>query len=127
MTRHTFVIVCAVFILSACVQPPFFKGEGYAYIKSNYPIVRVNGEDIEPVYSYNLLAGQNTLAIVYKTYRHDYVCTFAWTAKSGTAYEVTDQDHRYPLTLYRWEPTNSYWASRLDPIEPSQCIPNEKN
>jgi len=123
MSRHIYVFICAAFILSACVQAPVFKGMDYAYIKSNYPIVRVNGEDIKPVYSYDLLAGKNTLAIIYKTYRQDYVCTFAWTAKAGTAYEVTDQGHRNPLTLYRWEKTNRYWASRLDPIEPSQCIP----
>jgi len=126
MTRHLIIFVCAGFILNACVQAPVFKGEDYAYISSSYPIVRVNGEDVEPAYSYDLMAGENTLVIVFHTYLKDYVCTFTWTAKPGVVYEVTDQDHRYPLTLYVWEPTNSYWASRLDPVEPSQCVQNDK-
>ena len=48
--------------------------------------------------------------IVYNTYRHDYYCSFRWTAVADAVYEVTDQENRYPLTLYRWVKTNSLWA-----------------
>ena len=67
-------------------------------------------------------SGDNKLVIVYNTYQHDYYCTFSWTAVENTAYEVTDQENQYPLTLYRWVRTNSLWASRLDPLDPLECI-----
>jgi len=126
MKRQLFILFCAGLVTSSCVQAPVFKGEEYAYITSNYPMVRVNNSEIEPRYSYDLPAGEVTLVVVYRTYLQDYVCTFSWTARAGTAYEVTDQEHKYPLTLYRWEPTNSYWASRQDPVEPVECISKEE-
>jgi hypothetical protein len=107
--------------LSACVQAPVFKGQDYAFFRSNYPVVSVNGVEAEPSYTLDIPTGENTLVIVYHTYRFDYYCTFAWTAVAETAYEVTDQDNRYPLTLYRWVATNSFWASRLDPLDPVKC------
>jgi hypothetical protein len=109
-------------MLGACVQPPVFKQDGYAFIRSNYPIVEVNREVVEPLYRLDLVAGETTLVIVYNTYQHDYYCTFSWTAEPGIAYEVTDQENQYPLTLYRWDRTNSMWASRLDLQNPQQCI-----
>lgn len=113
---------CIFIMLSACVQPAVFKGDGYAYIRSNYPIIKINGDRVEPVYELDMEAGENTLVIVYKTYRYDYYCKFSWTAEANTVYEVTDQENRYPLTLYRWIKTNSLWASRLDPMDPLECI-----
>ena len=109
-------------ILSACVQPPAFKGDNDAFIRSNYPIINVNGEEIEPSYKTYLEPGENTLVITYLTYRHDYHCTFKWEVEANTVYEVTDQGNRYPLTLYRWIRSNSFWAARLDPIDPVKCI-----
>ena len=97
-------------------------GESYAFIKSNYPIVSVNGVEVEPVYTLDIATGENSLVIVYHTYRHDYNCTFTWTAVAGIAYEVTDQENKYPLTLYRWIRKNSLWASRLDPIDPLKGV-----
>ena len=119
------IILLVSFILTACVQPIVFKGSDYAHIKSNYPIVSVNDEKIAPVYALDIKAGENVLVIVYHTYLHDYSCIFRWNAEAGTAYEVTDQGHVNPLTLYRWEPTNKYWASRFDTIEPVQCEKEE--
>jgi hypothetical protein len=107
--------------LSACVQTPVFKAEGYAHIRSNYPIVSLNGAEIEPAHDMDLEAGENTLVIVYNSYQYDYFCTFTWTTVSGTAYEVTDQEKSHPLTLYRWFRKNSLWAIRLDPLDPLQC------
>ena len=113
---------CIFLMVSACVQPTVFKGDSYAHIRSNYPIVNINGDKVEPVYELDMEAGENTLVIVYKTYRYDYYCKFSWTAEANTVYEVTDQENQYPLTLYRWVRTNSLWASRLDPMDPLECI-----
>lgn len=121
MNRLVLLIMCCCLFLSACVQAPVFKDDGYALFRSNYPVVSVNGIETEPSYTLDIPAGENTLVIVYNTYRHNYYCTFTWTAVAETAYEVTDQYNRYPLTLYRWTRTNSLWASRLDPIDPVEC------
>jgi hypothetical protein len=118
--RIIFYICCCIF-LSACVQAPVFKEEGYALIRSNYPIVSLNGAEIEPAYDMDLKAGENTLVIVYHSYQYDYFCTFTWAAVSGAVYEVTDHEKSYPLTLYRWVRKNSLWAIRLDPLDPLQC------
>ena len=122
MNRRILIIICSCFILGACIQTPVVKEGGYAFISSNYPIVSVNGAEVEPVYSLDIETGSNTLIIVYNTYQHDYYCTFTWSAVENTVYEVTDQDNRYPLTLYRWVKTNSLWASRLDPVDPLECV-----
>ena len=109
-------------LLSSCVQPPVFKAEDYALIKSNYPIVTINGSEIKNTYQLDLEAGENSLVIVYNSYQYDYFCTFSWLAKAGIAYEVTDQENQYPLTLYRWHRKNSLWAIRQDPVNPLECI-----
>lgn len=126
MSRPVILIVGICLFLGACVQAPVFRGEDYAFFRSNYPVISVNGEAIEPSYRLDIPAGENTLVIVYHTYRFDYHCTFTWTAEAETAYEVTDQDNKYSLTLYRWVRTNSLWASRLDPIDPLECTPKQR-
>lgn len=113
--------------LSGCVQSPAFKGDEYAVITSNYPIVKVNDVEIEDTYTLDIEAGENTLMIVYNTYRYDYFCTFSWAAIAGTVYEVTDQENQYPLTLYRWVRTNGLWANRLDPVDPLGCTSVSKD
>lgn len=122
MSARIILIACSCLILGACVRLVEFKADNYAYIRSNYPIVKVNGEELEPVYRLDIEAGANTVVIVYNTYRHDYYCPFSWTSVANTVYEVTDQGNRYPLTLYRWVRTNSLWATRLDPTDPVDCI-----
>jgi len=122
MKLRILMFICSSILLYACVQSPGFKGDGYAFIRSNYPIVKANGEEVEPLYKLDIESGKNTLVIVYNTYRHDYYCRFGWTAEADTVYEVTDQENSYPLTLHRWVRTNSLWASRLDPMEPLECI-----
>ncbi len=84
-------------------------------------MVRLNGVEIEPSYELDIEAGEINLVIVYRSYQYDYNCTFTWTAVAGTAYEVTDQEKSYPLTLYRWVRKNSLWAIRMDPVDPLQC------
>ena len=69
----------------------------------------------------NIEAGETTLVIVYNTYRNDYYCTFRWKASANSVYEITNQENRYPLTLFRWVRTSSLWASRLDPADPLEC------
>ena len=108
-------------LLSSCVEIPAFKFEDYALIKSNYPIIAINGNEIEETYKLDLEAGENTLLVVYNTYQYDYHCTFSWIAQAGTAYEITDHENQYPLTLYRWHRKNSLWAIRLDPVDPLEC------
>lgn len=120
------LLICTSIISAACVQTVKLKGEGYVLIRSNYPILYFNGEQIEPAYRLDIEAGENTVVIVYNTYQHDYYCTFSWTAVANAVYEVTDQENQYPLTLYRWVRTNSLWASRLDPVDPLDCIEQEK-
>ena len=122
------VFLCTVLclLLSSCVQPPAFKTEDYALIKSNYPIISINDSEIEKTYQLDLVAGKNTLIIIYNTYQYDYFCTFSWLAAADTVYEVTDQENQYPLTLYRWHRTNSLWATRLDPVDPLECIEKPK-
>jgi len=114
-----YIFICL--FLSACVQAPVFKEGGYALIKSNYPMVSLNAVDIEPSYELDIEAGETTLKIVYHTYQYNYACVFSWTAVAGTAYEVTDHDKSYPLTLYRWVRKNRLWSIRLDPLDPLQC------
>ena len=114
-----YMFICL--LLLACVQAPDVKGNGYAFIRSSYPIVSINGVEVEPAYTADIEAGENTLLVVYNTYRHDYYCTFSWIVEAGTVYEVIDQENKYPLTLYRWVRTNSLWASRLDPVDPTGC------
>ena len=63
--------------LGSCVQPPVFKTENYALIKSNYPIVTINGNEIEETYQLDIKAGKNSLVVVYNTYQHDYFCTLS--------------------------------------------------
>ena len=108
--------------LGSCVQPPVFKSDEHAILKTNYPIVSINDSEIEESYQLNLETGENSLVIVYNTYQHDYFCTFSWVVIAGTAYEVTDQENQYPLTLYRWHRKNSLWAIRFDPVDPLECI-----
>ena len=113
-------------LLVSCVQPPLFKTEDYALIKSNYPIMAINGSEIEKTYQLDIEAGENSLLVVYNTYQYDYFCTFSWNAIAGTAYEVTDQENQYPLTLYRWHRRNGLWAVRLDPVDPLECSQKSK-
>ena len=122
MKRLNTVLVILAVAIAACVQPPVFTDDSYALIRSNNPIVNINDVAIEPSYRRELEAGENTVIIVYRTYQHDYFCTFSWTAAANTVYEVTNQENRYPLTLFRWVRTNSLWASRLDPADPVDCI-----
>lgn len=124
--QSVFLLAGTMLMLGACVQSPGLRPDGYAFLRSNYPIVRVNWEQVEPVYELDIEAGSNTVVVVYHTYRHDYYCTFSWTAAAATVYEVTDQENRYPLTLYRWVRTNSLWASRLDPMDPVECARKSK-
>ena len=121
MKIRLLLAVCCCLITTACVRQPEFRGPGYAFLRSNYPIVEVNGEEIEPAYRLDIPAGAMNAVIVYNTYRHDYSCTFSWVAEPNTVYEVTSQWNIYPLTLYRWERTNSLWASRLEPADPTDC------
>lgn len=121
MRRRMTLYVFISMLLSACVQAPVFKEQGYALIKSNYPIVSLNGAAIEPSYELDLEAGESTIVIIYDSYQYDYTCTFTWVAEEATAYEVTDQEKSYPLTLYRWVRKNSLWAIRMDPQDPLQC------
>ena len=121
MNLRIILIVCTGLFMSACVQVPEIEGDNHALIRSSYPVVSVNGVEVEATYSTAVEAGQNTLLIVYNTYRHDYYCTFRWTAAADAVYEVTNQDNQYPLTLYRWVKTNSLWASRLDPVDLIEC------
>ena len=121
MTPGIKSILLTIALLSGCVQQPAFEGRNHALIRTNYPIVSVDGEQIEPAYKMEFEAGETTMVIVYNTYRNDYYCTFTWTASANTVYEVTNQDNRYPLTMFRWVRTNSLWASRLDPADPLEC------
>ena len=119
--QRAIISVSLCLTVSSCVQTPVFKAEGYALIKSNYPIVAINGEDIEKRYRLDLEAGENTLTVVYNTYQYDYRCIFRWTAAADTAYEITDQENAFPLTLYRWHRKNSLWVIRLEPLDPLEC------
>ena len=121
MKMRNCVITCATFVLTACVQAPVFKSEDHAVLRSSHPIVDLNGEKVQPSYRLDIPAGNTKAVIVFRTYRYDYYCTFEWTAMPKTAYEVTDQEDKYPLTLYRWVRSNALWASRLDPIDPMDC------
>jgi hypothetical protein len=120
--KQTVYCMSLCLLLSSCVQTPVFKSKNHAHIKSNYPIVEINGAKIEDSYQLDLVAGENSLVIVYNTYQYDYFCTFQWTAVAETAYEVTDQENKYPLTLYRWRRRNDTWAIWLDPANPIECI-----
>lgn len=121
MNLRIILFILSSLFLGSCVQAPAFKGDEYAVITSNYPIVKVNDVEIKDTYTLDIEAGENTLEIVYNTYRYDYFCIFSWTAIAGTAYEVTDQENQYPLTLYRWVRRNGLWANRLDPVDPLKC------
>ena len=117
-----FILGCfAALYLSACVKAPVYKGENHAFLKSSHAIIKVNGEQVKPLYTLDLEAGENTLVVLYRTYKENYYCEFVWTATPGTAYEITDHEKQYPLTLYRWVRRNSLWSLRLDPVDPVNC------
>ena len=120
-TKRTIYFTGLCLLLSGCVQSPVFKGDDYAFIESSYPIIAINGVDIEKTYQLDIEAGENSLLVVYNTYQYDYLCTFNWLARAGTAYEITDQENQYPLTLYHWHKKNGLWAIRLNPVDPLQC------
>ena len=86
----------------------------------------INGSEIEKTYQLDIEAGENSLLVVYNTYQYDYFCTFSWNAIAGTAYEITDQENQYPLTLYRWHRKNGLWAVRLEPVDPLECTQKSK-
>ena len=121
MKTRFLLLACCCLLTTACVRQPGFKGPDYAFLRSSYPVVELNGEEIEPAYGLDIPVGEMRAVIVYKTYRHDYICSFSWIAETNTVYEVTSQWNSYPLTLYRWERTNSLWASRLEPADPTDC------
>ena len=122
-TATTLLTCCLV--LSSCVQTPPVKPCDHALLISNYPILRINGEDIHAEsgdsYKQDLNAGENTVVIVYNTYSYDYFCSFTWTAEPRLIYEVTDQENIEPLTLYQWKRKNRLWAQRLNPVDPTHC------
>ena len=121
MKQRLFTIPFVLLFFAGCVQAPAFKDDSHAFIKSNYPIISVNDQQIEPSYKIDLKPGENTVIITYLTYRYDYDCTFKWNVDANTVYEVVDQENSYPLTLYRWIRRNSFWAARLDPVDPLDC------
>ncbi len=115
----SFITLCL--LLGSCVQSPVFKDKDHAVITSSYPIIAINDENIDKTFQLDLKAGDNSVRVLYNTYQYDYFCTFNWRAKAGTAYEITDQENQYPLTLYRWYRKNALWAIRLDPLDPVGC------
>ena len=121
MTPRIMSFMYVIALVSGCVQQPVFKGENQAFIRSNYPIVSVDGEHIEQTYKMDIETGEAAIVVVYNTYRNDYYCTFSWNASANSVYEVTDQENRYPLTMFRWVRINSLFASRLDPLDPLDC------
>lgn len=121
MNTRFFIIFITVVFFSACVKAPVYKDDNYAHIDSSHAIVSINGKPLTPTYSLDLPVGDNTLIALYPTYSYNYYCQFAWETKSRTTYEITDQDNKYPLTLYRWERANDVWAERLDPVDPVKC------
>lgn len=122
MSKRLVLIATLCLFASSCIQSPEFKTAEHALINSNYPIVSINGNEIEKTYHLDLKAGENSIVVVYDTYQYDYFCTFRWDAQAGIAYEVTDQENQQPLTLYRWYERNGLWAIRLDPVEPQECV-----
>ena len=114
-------IVFTSFLVSACVKTTVYKGENYTFIKSSHAIININGKQVDPTYALDINAGHIFLVVLYSTYRHAYYCHFDWVSKPHTTYEITDQENKYPLTLYRWERENDLWASRLDPVDPLKC------
>ena len=123
MTMRIFLVGLAVICLNSCVKSPAIKDGNYALLRSSHAIVSINGEHAEPVYSLDLKSGENTLVVLYRSYQQDYYCKFVWTSASGTVYEITDHEKRYPLTLYRWIRKNSLWSIRMDPVDPVECSP----
>jgi hypothetical protein len=121
MKQRLFTISSLALLLTGCVQSPVFTSDDHSFIKSSYPIINVNNSVIEPSYQIDLTPGENTLEVTYLTYRYNYHCTFKWDVEANTVYEIVDQENRYPLTLYRWIRRNSFWAARLDPVDPVDC------
>jgi hypothetical protein len=108
-------------LMTGCVQAPVFQSDDEALLISNYPVVYLNGVEVESSYKLSIPAGDNTVLIVYHTYLIDYQCTFRWTAAPGSVYEVTGQENRFPLTIFRLVRSNALWASRFDPVDPEDC------
>lgn len=120
LSKRCLLPIVAGLLLAACVEVPVIT-QHHALLTSNYPVVEVNGEPIADSYRTELPAGEVTVVAVYRAYRRDYHCRFSWDAVADTRYEITDYDHRFPLTLYRWQKKNRLWARRLEPAEPLDC------
>lgn len=121
MKARFFFLCLVVIFVSACVKAPAYKGPDHAFLNSSHAIININGKEVEPKYTLDLIAGKNTLVVLYATYKQRYHCEFVWTSTPGTAYEITDHEKLYPLTLYRWKKKNDLWSSRLDPVDPVKC------
>jgi hypothetical protein len=121
MITRFFFAVTLVLMIGGCVTKPQYKGEKYALLKSSHAIISVNGEPIDASYKLDIRSGQNSIVVRYPTYLNTYFCEFVWEVRSGTTYEITDHEDRYPLTLYRWKRQNDWLAKRLDPIDPRGC------
>ena len=106
-------------LLAGCVQQPAHRGEGtHALLSSWTPVVSINGEAPEDAYRNLILPGEYTLQVLYRTYRHDYLCHFEFTAVAGRSYEVVDHSNPEPLVLYRSVRANGAWVERREPVVP---------
>ena len=126
MKRTFALMTSSCLYLAGCVQMPVIKEADHALLQSNYPVISLNNQKVQHLYKLYVPAGNNTLVVIYPTYRFDYRCTFTWTAQAGSAYEITDQYDKYPLTLYRWKRANDLWASRQEPLDPLDCVPETR-
>ncbi|MEH6550340.1 MAG: hypothetical protein V7744_10190 [Pseudomonadales bacterium] len=116
------IVVIIMLLVTACVQQPVSTSPGeLATLKSWASIISIDGKTSPFEYSAELLAGNHKMVVLHKTYRWNYRCHFDFVVQPNTYYELISSTNKTPLTLYRWERTNSLWATRYDGVEPTSC------
>lgn len=116
---------CALLVsllLCSCVQQaPLKLGDGQIYLRSSYPMIKLDGAATPNFYRITTAAGRHQLTVRYKTVLRTYLCEFDWQAEAGQVYEVVRDNQADPLTLYRWTRVNALWASRTQARAPNAC------
>jgi len=121
MKKQRLIIISLCGLCFGCVHPPQLEDEYSASLKSNYPIVSIDGENNSEHHSVQLPQGIHTVEALYKTHRYVLRCKFKWQVKPGQHYEIVSHNTADPLILYRWQRRNALWAERKEPLEPLHC------
>jgi len=114
-----FLILCI--FMPACVQVPVPTELGWSTLTSPYAIVAVDGVSQSGVFELSLKPGEHRIIVLYPTLQKNYRCEFFWAVQPSYHYEIVAHSDVHPLTLYRWQKRNVFWALRTEALHPLVC------